>query len=376
MDVVPEPLTELVHRAAATTPAYPSDLAGVRRRWQARRRRRRAVLAGGLVALVALTGGAVPLLHGRAGTPADGPPAVVPGASSPAPTPERTAAQRLVINGTEWFVPDGSDRPKVGLAAVPAAELRLDGSVAPYRVPEGFELGAALPDGRLVGLVRRGVDRPRSDGAGADKVSVDLMLVEPGGRERRWLIPAPRERVGIVGADDRTVYLVRPSGVVARDLSTGVEKVVLGSSVVGSDLIGPDARVTGGRIAVRSEATRTVCLIDVYDLTGRERRGRVETGPGCRFVLSPDGRSLAAVHRTPAGIREQRLGIWDVATGKQLADVPVGTVTRDPATAGMVYGLAWDDDRTARAVWVQLPPGADRVYQVPEVMRIVSASTQ
>ncbi|MEU5788080.1 hypothetical protein ABZ754_10150 [Micromonospora purpureochromogenes] len=373
MDVVPEALAELVHRAATTTPAHPGDLATVRRRWRARRRRRRAVLTSGLVALVALTGGAVPLLHG---TPVDGPPAVVAGTSSPAPTPDRVAAQRLVITGTASFVPDGSDRPKVGLAAVPAAEVRPDGSVVSYRVPEGFELGAALPDGRLAGLVRRGVDRPRSPGANTDKVAIDLVLVEPGGRERRWRLQAPGERVGIVGADDRTVYLVRPSGVVVRDLSTGVEKVVLGSSVVGSDLIGPDARVTGGRIAIRSEATRRVCLIDVYDLAGGERRGRVETGPGCQFVLSPDGRSLAAVHRTRVDIREQRLGIWDVATGKQLADVPVGTVTRDPATAGMVYGLAWDDDRTVRAVWAQIPPGADRVYQVPEVMRIVSAATQ
>ncbi|WP_255541223.1 hypothetical protein [Micromonospora sp. 4G55] len=37
MDVVPEPLAELVHRAAATTPAYPGDLATVRRRWRTRR---------------------------------------------------------------------------------------------------------------------------------------------------------------------------------------------------------------------------------------------------------------------------------------------------------------------------------------------------
>ncbi|MEH0821579.1 MULTISPECIES: hypothetical protein [unclassified Micromonospora] len=373
MDVVPEPLTELVHRAAATTPAYPADLAGVRRRWRARRRRRRALLAGGLVALVALTGGAVPLLHGRAGIPADGPPAVA-GVSSPAPAPDRVA-QRLVISEAEWFVPDGSDRPKVGMAAVPAAEVRPDGSVVPYRVPEGFHLGAALPDGRLVGLVHRGGDRPRSPGANTEKAAIELVLVEPGGRERRWRLQA-RERVGIVGADDRTVYLVRPTGVVARDLSTGVETVVLDSSVVGPNLIDSDVRVTGGRIAVRSEATRTTCLIDVYDLAGRGRRGRVETGLGCQFVLSPDGTSLAAVHRASADTREQRLGIWDVATGRQLADVPVGTVTGDRATTGLVYGLAWDDDRTVRAVWAQLPPGADRVYQVPEVMRIVSASAQ
>ncbi|MEH1056194.1 hypothetical protein V6U89_13380 [Micromonospora sp. CPCC 206171] len=374
MDVVPEPLTELVHRAAATMPAYPADLAGMRRRWQARRRRRRAVLAGGLVALVALTGGAVSLLDGRAGTPADGPPPVA-GASSPAPAPDRVA-QRLVIDGPEWFVPDGTDRPRVGVAALPAAEVRPDGSVVPYRVPAGFHLGAALPDGRLVGLVHRGAGRPRSPGANADRGAVDLVLVEPGGGERRYRLPTPGERVGIVGADDRTVYLVRPTGVVARDLSTGVETVVLDSSVVGPNLIAPEARVTGGRIAVRGEATRTVCLIDVFDLTGRERRGRVETGLGCQFELSPDGRSLAAVHRPLADSRKQRLGIWDVGTGRQLADVPVGTLTGDPATAGTVYGLAWDDDRTARAVWAQLPPGADRVYQVPEVMRIVSATTQ
>lgn len=368
MDGVPEDLAEAVHRAARTAPPHTADLAGVRRRVRARRRRRGMAAAGGLAMLVALTGGAVPLLA-RGPSPSgplvtSGPTAAstVPATASPSARP--AAAQRLMVTV------EGDGPPGV------VEEVLPDGSTRRHRVPEDFSLGVALPDGRLVGLVYTDLmpGVARTDGPDVEGLSIRLVVLGPDGAvERSREVRVKGQAVELLGADTRVAYLARDAGIVTHDLVTGREKMLLRSSTAGVDLL------AASQTAVRPD--RLVeqrddhgCHTDVRRTTDGKRIARLTVEGLCvnGLRLSPDGTLVAVPYRllaTSRDRREQRLAVFDTTTGALRADQLVG----DPAfVLGPITGVAWADDATVRVAWAGLPVSMGRDASADDLVQNVT----
>ncbi|MEU1684634.1 hypothetical protein [Micromonospora sp. NPDC005707] len=394
MDVVPEDLAELVHRAARATAPYPADLAALRRRARVRRRRRTATAVAGLVVLVALTGGAVPLLAGghRTAAPlaAPSPSPAVPGAPSPtvsgSPPPASRPAQRLLLSGDGGTVGPHRATPEIGLVPGVADELRGDGSVVRHRVPAGWEETVALPDGRLVGLkltdLMPGVRR--TDGPGVAGLSIKLVVLTADGRaEVSREVRVRGQALGLAGADARYAYLVRDGvGLVSHELATGREKTLIRvPRKVDGELPFREADVAAGRVvSVTGAADMTRCQLDVRRLAGGSRMSRLTVAGECApsVRLSPDGSLVAVPYRRPNGRNlDYRLAILDTATGQRRADQPLGTASPTYGlTGGGTWGAAWVDDTTVRVVWAQLPDPPRKVYRVAELARVVTVSVQ
>ncbi|MGR6322310.1 hypothetical protein Q2K19_14070 [Micromonospora soli] len=387
MDVIPEDLTDLVHRAASTTAAHPADLATVRGRARARRRRRAAVASGGLAVLVALTGGAVPLLtrDDRATVPASAPP--VPPPVSASPTPPPVPAQRLILTGDGGTVRPQRGGPEIGLLGGPADELAADGSVVGHRVPAGWQETVALPDGRLVGLeftdLMPGVRR--TDGPNVAGLSIRLTVL--GADDRVDISREVRVRgqaLKLVGADARYAYLVRDGvGLVSHELTSGREKTLIRvPAKVDGELPFREADVAAGRVvSVTGPPDMTRCQLDVRRLAGGGGLSRLTVDGECAasIRLSPDGSLVAVPYRRPSGRRtlEYRLAILDTATGERRADRLIGAAdTVYGLTAGGTCGAAWVDGTTVRVVWAQLPDPPRKVYTVAELARVVTVTAQ
>ncbi|GAA4570236.1 hypothetical protein GCM10023176_28350 [Micromonospora coerulea] len=380
MDVVPDDLADLVHRAARTTAPHAPDLANVRRRARVRHRRRAVATAGGLAVLVAVTAGAVPLLAGNHGARPAPPPAPASASPTTAPPPARPVepAQRLMVavNPNTWRL-DAGKGPTVGLRGGVADEVLPDGSVRRHRVPKDFTLGAALPDGRLVGLVYTDLmpGVRRTDGPNVEGLSIKLVVLGADdavqvGREIR----IKGRSVELLGADQRYAYLARDEGIVAHELTTGRERIVLRSSTAGVDLLAASQTVVGtDRLA--EQRTDFRCRTDVRRLTDGRRIASLTVNGNCQndLRLSPDGR-LVAVAYVDRG-RGQRVAVFDIAARALVVDRLIGT-TRPAPTPGGIQGLAWADDTTVRVAWAELPAGARRVYDVAEVVKVVTVSAQ
>ncbi|MEU5530572.1 hypothetical protein ABZ744_26910 [Micromonospora chersina] len=392
MDVVPEDLAELVHRAARATAPYPADLATLRRRARLRRRRRTATAVAGLVVLVALTGGAVPLLVGGhrpaaplaalSPSPSSSPSLTVPGSPPPTPAP----AQRLMLSGDGGTVRPHRGGPEIGLVGGVADELRGDGSVFRHRVPAGWQETVALPDGRLVGLkftdLMPGVRR--KDGPDVAGLSIKLMVLSAEGRvEVSREIRVRGQALRLAGADARYAYLVRDGvGLVSHELTTGREKTLIRvPTKVDGELPFRAADVTAGRVvSVTGPADMTRCQLDVRRLNGGSRLSRLTVAGECAqsVRLSPDGTLVAVPYRRPNGRNlDYRLAILDTATGQRRADQPLGTASPIfGMTGGGTWGAAWVDDTTVRVVWAQLPDPPRKVYSVAELARVLTIGVQ
>lgn len=390
MTAVPDDLAAAVHRAARATPPHAADLANVHRRYRARRRRRAVAAAGGLVVLVALSGGAVPLLTGPRdpSSPATAPTttAAVPATSPPTTTalvPTPAPAQRLLIDGGGGTWQPDNGGPEVGLVGGVADEVLPDGTVRRHRVPKGWEQTVALPDGRLVGLqltdLMPGVRR--RDGPDVEGLSIKLVVLGPDDAvEQAREVRVKGEGVELLGADGRAAYLARDGGIVAHDLATGQEKFLLRSSTAGVDLLAASQTELGPDRLVEQRSDDG-CRTDVRRLSDGKRILRLTVEGLCEngLRLSPNGRLVAVpyhrlLNRTGSG-REQRLAVFDIATGALRADQLVGTPRRAPVPGG-IQGVAWADNTTVRVAWGAVPEGADRVYSVAEVMKVVTVSVQ
>ncbi|SCG54512.1 hypothetical protein [Micromonospora inositola] len=388
MDVVPDDLTELVHRAARATAPHVADLANVRRRARARRRRRAAATAAGLAVLVALTGGAVPLLAGddRAAAPVSAPSPPPTGAGPTTPAPPPAPAQRLFIAGGGGSSKPLRGGPEIGLVGGAADEVVADGSVVRHRVPAGWESNVALPDGRLVGLkltdLMPGVQR--RDGPNVAGLSIKLMLLDTDGRiQRSREVRVKGQGLELVGADERYAYLVRDNvGLVAHELATGREETLIRASKVRAEVLFGTVDVAAGLVVTATSGpSMERCQVDVLRLADGRRQSRLEVKGDCAqsIRLSPNGRLVAIPYGRPSGRHqwEYRMAILDTTSGQRLADQFIGT-------ASVVYGLvvsgtwgaAWADDTTVRVVWAQLPQPARKVYSVSELARVVTVSAQ
>lgn len=390
MNVVPDDLADLVHRAAQTTPPHAADLANVRRRARARRRRRAATAVSGLVVLVALAGGAVPVLAGRdrAVAPVSAPSVPSTGAGPATSAPPPAPAQRLLIAGGGGSSQPLRGGPEIGLVGGAADEVLADGSVVRHPVPAGWGETVALPDGRLVGLkltdLMPGVRR--KDGPNVAGLSIKLMVLGADGRvQHSREVRVKGQSITLVGADERYAYLVRDDvGLVSHELTTGREKTLVRSSKVGAALMVGSADVTAGLMAtVASQFDVNRCRVDVLRLAGGARLARLEVKGDCTqsIRLSPDG-SLVAIpyaRTDPADrrTREYRVAILDTATGQRRTDQLIGTAgTVNGLPAGGTWGAAWVDDTTVRVVWAQLPPQPRKVYSVSELARVVAVTAQ
>ncbi|MEW2381058.1 hypothetical protein AB0873_03025 [Micromonospora sp. NPDC047707] len=367
MDDVPEDLAKAVHRAARTTPSRTSDLAAVLRRARARRRRRSATTAGGLALLVALTSGAVPLLARSPSASTSGPagttsrPTMTATPSPPARWPE--PAQRLMVTV------DRDSPPGV------VEEVLPGGSIRRHRVPEDFSLGAALPDGRLVGLVYTDLTPgvARSDGPDVEGLSIRLVVLGPDGVERSREVRVEGQGIELLGADTTVAYLARDAGIVTHDLLTGREKSLLRSSTAGVDLLAASQTdVRPDRLVEQRDDHG--CHTDVRRTTDGKRIARLTVSGLCvnGLRLSPDGALVAVPYRpldTSGDRREQRLAVFDTATGALRADQLIA----DPAfVPGPITGVAWADDATVRVAWAGLPVHLGRDASVDDLVRKVA----
>jgi hypothetical protein len=354
---------DLVHRAASATGPHVADLDRIRRR-AARRRRRRAAFAAGGAALAVMSVLVTPIYLTRsAPSPSPGAPsAAITTTTAPAP------AQRLVLPGEGW-TESVEGRPTAGVTGVDGiAEVRADGGLDVLPRPPGFdhinEL-EALADGRLVALGSRdlmpGVER--DDGPMVEGVEFPLVVTRPGGAVVSSRDVRVRgEHVALLGVSDGVAYLARPTGVVAHDLDTGAERLVVPLTLDVS--YGDQA---GSTAVLVSQGT-----LVVVDLASGRETGRFPL-PGYRgqMRLSPDGRLLAVV--TLAG-NDETVEIRDVATGRVTIAQPIRRDVRHFDSRST--GLAWTDATTVRAAWPELPAGADRIYPFADALRTMLISVR
>ncbi|WP_127506565.1 hypothetical protein [Actinoplanes solisilvae] len=166
-----------------------------------------------------------------------------------------------------------------------------------------------------------------------------------------------------------TVYLWRPHGLVAYDLTTGLERLVI-TSPVGEDI--PDnpatlpvaADVAGDRLVVsRPVASCRPMLLNLTSLSGL--RDLPLTALGCTQVtglrLSPSAGRLAVSYRTATGSRVAVLATED---GAVLADRAVDT--------GTTIALAWPDDRNLNGAAIHEPDAAKRTPFFLKTFRVTT----
>jgi hypothetical protein len=420
MSEIPEVLAGAVRAAAAAAPPHPGDLAAVRRR-AVTVRRHRTVTATGLVAL-----GLLAVLG--FGVPAERPesrPEPMP-AAEPTPTPPAAPAQRLLIDGTGYVVqvsdepeqpqpPDDatgrelyewySGRPGASGVLGTLAEVLPDGDVVELDlrglpgINNGVRDVVAMPDGRLaaLGLVDLLPGVQREDGPCVEGVEFRLLVVDARGDvEVSRNVREMCQDLVLLAADSDTAYLVRTSDLVAHDLDTGEETVLL--TALELAFVADRASLAAGRLVTVANPAQTgagcaaggppgrlaVRVFDVPD--GESVLYRVPTGSGCADLagpvrLSPDGRHAAvAYHRfLPEGGGELSVAILDVATGRLVADrvVVSGVVDRLDVSrlmvgngAGAIAGLAWQDDRTLRYAWYELPEQG--LHWLPDLLQVDS----
>jgi hypothetical protein len=357
MSDVPEDVATLVRDAAKTMPgAFGDTEAVVRRARRYRRRRAGAVVCATVFAILSAV--TVPVLVGRAERGVQ--PAVVP------TTPRTSAAlaQRLFIGIS------GDISHERGLP-----EVRGDGSVVYRDLPAGAGDVVGLPDGRLVTLVTADLQpgTKRKDGPDVEGVSIKLVVLTAGGGvERSREVRIKGEEMRLLGATGRTAYLARATGVVAHDLASGKESVVL--PPLGAALF-QATDLAGGRLAVAEGNGNKGCILRVTELAGGGKLPPRNFANGTclpdHVRLSPDGR-LAAVAYLRLNSTEKRLAVLDVATGVALVDKPLGSRPVTDVETVNTAGVAWSDNRTVRVAVTELPPGANRVYRLSQVLRVLT----
>jgi hypothetical protein len=158
-----------------------------------------------------------------------------------------------------------------------------------------------------------------------------------------------------VAATGTTAYLWRPQGLVAYDLTSGLERLVITSparEAPEDDPADPPvaADVVGERLVVSRPADPCrPMLLDLTSLSGL--RDLPLTSLGCASVtglrLSPSGGRLAVTYRDAAG---PRVAVLNTEDGAVLADQRV--------TSGTTADVAWQDDRNLRGVAIQVSPEA------------------
>jgi hypothetical protein len=355
MNVVPDELAEVVHRAAAGTAEYPVDLSGIERRWRRRRRRRVVACAAGVAVLAAASLAAIPVINARPGP--DRPPVV---AADPAP-------QRLMVGGGTWSpmnkdVTDGNVLDRRG-----ATEILPDGTVVQWPLPNldvSYQV-IGLPDDRLAVLDFATTSRGRTT-----PPPLTLRVVSSTGAVQA-VVPVGTGDTKLVAATPETAYLWRSEGIVAYTLATGARRVLVPADKLGvKPLSGPaaDADLLGDRVVV-TVVSGTACKLRVIDLRGGHVADHPVTRRACDGTgllrISPDGGLAAVTYKPSTGA--QRVAVIDLTTGAPRVDAlienPGGDDRAGPA------GLAWQGSTRLRVALLVSPPDLDRTYYREDLVR-------
>jgi hypothetical protein len=421
---IPDDLVAAMRAAAGAAPPHSGDLAAVRRRGRARRRRRAAAVAGVAAVAVAAAVAVPSVIAGPAAPSADGSRVAVSRPAAPA-----EPAQRLLINGAVWELVSSEDGTELRgaesgetareayerLRAWPGAvgvisgwaELRPDGEVVELDLDlpgiDSISDVAAMPDGRLaaIGVVDRMPEVERDDGPCVEGVDFPLLVIEADGSvSRSREVRVMCETVRLLAADADTAYLARDSRLVAHDLATGEERTLVEAP---HPLDGGYGSVAPGRVATAAAEPRDdpcppdevgeQIVVRVVEFgsgasSSYPLRPRGCSGYAGAMRLSPDGRYAAvAFYRLLDDGRYFDLGvaILDLDTGDVVRDQTIvegyqdrqdvtvdignGSIT---STRGAISGIAWDDERTLRVAWYEVPD--EGVHWISDVIQVSTIS--
>ncbi|GAA2653518.1 helix-turn-helix domain-containing protein [Streptomyces vastus] len=264
--------------------------------------------------------------------------------------PERDAfTDPLAGKGVRRFLADGGRTLlSVDGTAVTARNVADHKVTATYRLPSGTEVGDVGPDSRF------------------------LYLIGPDGGEMLWNLPLERSAAELGdaalkgSASDGSAYLTGPTGGpgTVRLHRTDDGKVLFSTALtrtLSTAAVGP-----GGRLLALCPAEGPLQLWDTADGTRLpgdwEKADKILCGTGSGadngprlLQFSADGRRLAAAYGTDALI-------WDVRSGRTLADFTSGGITGFTQAALSPDGefLATADDHEL-AVW-RLSNGGTQVF--------------
>ena len=372
MNDIPSDLAEAVRHAAAAVPDERHSLADVHRRRRRHQRRRVATVAG--VAVLAVAAG-VPLLVNRSG------PAPEPFATASATVPVTVPAgpaQRLLLGNGYYVIGNVGVRGPRGIAEVDASGGLF---TRPVLNLDSADSVVGLPDGRLVMLgpvdLKPGVSR--EDGPNVTDLAIRLVVTTAagGGPEYEENVRIVGETVRLIGATATGAYLLRDGKRVAfHEFGSGTERPMPAASstvVAAGDPDRFDVSVQGDRLLLTEVADDGSARLRVHDLaTGADLLGGPVTvgapGTAVRAVrLSPDGRHVAV---GLASQTEYMLATVPVAAAPRVRNTVLGSTGDNRKAPGDVQGIAFTDDRTVRVAWYVLPPGADRVYDLAEVLKV------
>jgi hypothetical protein len=371
MDTIPDELVTAVRHAAAQYPPYPGNLATVLDRHRRRVRHRAAgaalaaVAAGLAVALVVVVP-QVALVHRPQ-----------PGVTAETPLTQ----QRLLLNGNGWSVNFGGG-PEIGISASGGVvELLSDGTLATHPVSgvDSVSSVAAAPGGSIAVL------------GPVQGTDLRLVVVGPGGavQSSGAISTGNREIITLLAVTKREAYLQRNSRIVRHDLHTGADQPVLdlpsaprGTVRNAIDLVGAQLAVIddeGGQGPVRLWIRDVTSGAVVTTLAAPSSASMLDAW----VKLSADGHRLAVTWRVanPDGQQEQRIAVYDLASGRILLDQNVFSYSirdRSPQDAfgsPTVAGIAWLDPDTVRVAWTRLPPNPDRRYPLQDVLKSMSFRT-
>ncbi|BCJ44117.1 hypothetical protein GCM10010168_09300 [Actinoplanes ianthinogenes] len=364
MEQIPRDVADAVRATAQAAKGYAGDLDDVRERARRHRKRQAAGAFAGVVVVLTAIGAGI----GAWREPA--PSATPTAATSQVVAPRAEPAQRLLLDGVAGsYRAAGSPVTLDGRELV--GELAPDGRLITHDVvgADGWDRFVGLPGGGLVALgahdTMPGTDR--EDGTGVAGLEINLVVVGADGAVRLERdVRHPGEAVSLLTATGTTAYLWRPAGLVAHDLGSGQERVLLPPATldVRTNLFDGSlqaADLAGDRLVLAAQ--RDSCVPRVFDTAARAAVVSLPlSGAGCRRVtalrLSPDGAVLAAAYESSAVEHGFRIALIRVADGTVMADRAVaGTERKVQAKAGPQVIIAWQDDRTLRAVAVPVASG-------------------
>jgi hypothetical protein len=349
MNDIPREVEVAVREAASAAGGYAGGLDGVYRRARRNRRRRLTAVSAGVAAALAAAGLGVVThpLSDRATPPAQELPAGAP-------------AQRLMLNGAAgvFVVASGLTIDLSGTTRV--GELPPGGEIEPHWVSgaDGWDRFAGLGDGRIVALGPENQlpGKPRADGVGIEGLRINLVVTAPDGTVQvKRDVRRKGEEVSLLTADTTNAYLWRPAGLVAHDLGSGAERVLVPRAVLRDGEIGA-ADLVGDRLVVSRAAAP--CTLAKFDTRSGTAAGKITIPTlACTGVtglrLSPDGQRLAVMYRKGDPAQGERVTVLSTADGTIMIDQWAASI----GTTVPLVDLAWQDDHTLRGVVVPTGPG-------------------
>jgi hypothetical protein len=377
MDQIPHEVEAYVRAEASARSAYPGDLGTVQRRARRRRRRTAVVAAAGVFVVAAGVGAAVAVSRPspRAVPPAVAP-SVAPSISVAPPVPAATGRpQRLLLQNAYGFYSTATSGAPVRLAGDDqVGEVRPDLSLVRHRVrgADSWDRAIGLDDGRIVALGPRDLQpgTKRTDGPNVAGLEFDLVVVGTDGKvDLRRDVRRMGEGVTLVGADEKTAYLFRQSGLVAHRLADGTEETVLPRSALWVDeLPGPQIEATdlsSGKLATTNP--RSPCAVRIIDVvSGRVVDASLEA-LSCKWItalrFSPSRDRLAVAYQTGVGAG-YRFAVVDTARGDLVAENDGWPSSGKDKDQGATAELTWLNDRDIRALIVPTGPGDNRLVDI------------